>query len=266
MKRIAGGALLFAALVALPARAALFDDDEARKRIEATNQRLVQVERELGERIAALESQLKSQGLVELFTQVEQLKSDVAHLRGQIEVLTYEQEQQQKRQRDLYVDLDSRLRKLEGGAGAATGGAAEAPPAAAAPPPPTAAAPAGADEQRVYDAALDKFKAGSYGAAIAGFNTFLKTYPKSPLAASAQYWIGNAQYAQKDFRGAIATQRQLIAAYPDSPKVPDAMLNIATAQLDLGDGAGSRRTLEDLLAKYPKSEAAAKAKQRLGAR
>ena len=252
--------------LALPARAALFDDDEARKRIEATNQRLVQVERELGERIAALESQLKSQGLVELFTQVEQLKSDVARLRGQIEVLTYEQEQQQKRQRDLYVDLDSRLRKLEGGAGAATGGAAEAPPAAAAPPPPTAAAPAGADEQRVYDAALDKFKAGGYGAAIAGFNTFLKTYPKSPLAASAQYWIGNAQYAQKDFRGAIATQRQLIAAYPDSPKVPDAMLNIATAQLDLGDGAGSRRTLEDLLAKYPKSEAAAKAKQRLGAR
>ena len=260
------GALALALVaLALPARSALFDDDEARKRIEATNQRLVQVERELGERIAALESQLKSQGLVELFSQVEQLKSDVARLRGPIEVLTYEQDQQQKRQRDLYVDLDTRLRRLEGGTGASAGGAAETPPAAGAPPP-TAVAPASSDEQRVYDAALDKFKAGSYGAAIAGFNTFLKTYPKSPLAPSAQYWIGNAQYAQKDFRGAIATQRQLIAAYPDSPKVPDAMLNIATAQLDLGDGAGSRRTLEDLLAKYPKSEAAAKAKQRLGAR
>jgi len=257
--------LLALALVALalPARAALFDDDEARKRIEATNQRVTQLQRELGDRITALEQQLKAQGLVELFTQVEQLKSDVARLRGQIEVLTYEQEQQQKRQRDLYVDLDTRLRKLEGGAGSA---ATEAPPAVASPPPPVAVASASADEQRVYDAALDKFKAGSYGAAIAGFNTFVKTYPKSPLAPSAQYWIGNAQYAQKDFRGAIATQRQLIAAYPDNPKVPDAMLNIATAQLDLGDGAGSRRTLEDLLAKYPKSEAAAKAKQRLGAR
>jgi tol-pal system protein YbgF len=255
------------ALVALavPARAALFDDDEARKRIEATNQRITQVQRELSDRIAALESQLKSQGLVELFTQVEQLKAEVARLRGQIEVLTYEQEQQQKRQRDLYVDLDSRLRKLEGGAGATAGSAPESPSATGATPP-VAVAPAGADEQRGYDAALDRFKAGNYGAAIAGFNTFLKTYPKSPLAPSAQYWIGNAQYAQKDFRGAIATQRQLISAYPDSAKVPDAMLNIATAQLDLGDGAGSRRTLEDLLAKYPKSEAAAKAKQRLGAR
>ncbi len=252
--------------LALPARAALFDDDEARKRIEATSQRLTQIQKQLEDRIAALESQLKSQGLVELFNQVEQLKSDAARLRGQIEVLTYEQEQQQKRQRDLYVDLDSRVRKLEGGAGPAAGATTEAPPPVAAVTPTAAAAPAATDEQRAYDAALDKFKAGSYGAAISGFQAFLKAYPKSPLAPSAQYWIGNAQYAQKDFRGAIATQRQLIAAYPDSAKVPDAMLNIATAQLDLGDGAGSKRTLEDLLAKFPKSDAAAKAKQRLGAR
>jgi len=257
--------------LALPARAALFDDDEARKRIEATNQRLTQIQQQLDGRITALEQQLKSQGLVELFNQVEQLKSDIARLRGQIEVLTYEQDQQQKRQKDLYVDLDTRLRKLEGGGTGTLGATDAAPPppvAAVAPPPPVAGAlpPAGADEQKVYDAALDKFKAGSYGSAVAGFQTFLKTYPKSPLAPSAQYWIGNAQYAQKDFKGSIATQRQLVAAYPDSAKVPDAMLNIATAQLDLGDGTGSRRTLEDLLAKYPKSEAAAKAKQRLGAR
>jgi tol-pal system protein YbgF len=255
--------------LALPARAALFDDDEARKRIEATNQRLNQIQQQLDGRITALEQQLKSQGLVELFNQVEQLKSDVARLRGQIEVLTYEQDQQQKRQKDLYVDLDTRLRKLEGGAGAGAGNVTETPPPAAAavsPPPPLPVAPATGDEQRVYDAALDKFKAGSYGAAVSGFQTFLKTYPRSPLAPSAQYWIGNAQYAQKDFRGSIATQRQLVSAYPDSSKVPDAMLNIATAQLDLGDNAGSRKTLEDLLAKYPKSEAAAKAKQRLGAR
>jgi len=253
--------------LALTARAALFDDDEARKRIAATNQRLDQIQQQLDGRITALEQQLKSQGLVELFNQVEQLKSDMSRLRGQIEVLTYEQEQQQKRQKDLYVDLDTRLRKLEGGAGNGPTTEAAPPPAAGGvPPPPVAGAIPTADEQKVYDAALDRFKAGSYGAAVSGFQTFLKTYPKSPLAPSAQYWIGNAQYAQKDFRGAIATQRQLVSAYPDSPKVPDALLNIATAQLDLGDGAGSRKTLEELLAKYPKSEAAAKAKQRLGAR
>jgi tol-pal system protein YbgF len=249
----------------LSVRAALFDDEEARKRIEATNQRVTQVQRQLEDRIGALETQLKSQGLVELFSQVEQLKSDVAKLRGQIEVLIYEQEQQQKRQRDLYVDLDSRMRKLEGGPGPAAAGG-EPPVAPVASPPPPAPVAAASNEQKAYDVALDQFKAGSYGPAIAGFNAFVKTYPKSALAPSAQYWIGNAQYAQRDFRGSIATQRQLIAAYPDSLKVPDAMLNIATAQLDLGDAAAARRTLEDLVAKFPKSDAAVKAKQRLAAK
>jgi tol-pal system protein YbgF len=296
--RGAVAALSIAWLLALPARAALFDDEEARKRIEATNQRLSQVQRQLEDRIAALESQLKSQGLVELFGQVEQIKADIARLRGQIEVLTYEQEQAQKRQRDLYIDLDSRLRKLEGGPGATAPGAgagvspsaslglppASAPPASPAPvpaPAPSAATPAGgpavagrpgaavpdiATEQRAYDAALDQFKGGNYGAAIVSFASFVKSYPKSPLAPSAQYWIGNAQFAQKEYRAAIASQRQLIAAFPESQKVPDALLNIATGQFELGDGAASRRTLEELIAKHPQSEAAIKARQRLAIR
>jgi len=250
--------------VTLSARAALFDDDEARKRIEATNQRVTQIQ----DRVSALETQLKSQGLVELFSQVEQLKGDVAKLRGQIEVLIYEQEQQQKRQRDLYIDLDSRMRKLEAGPGpAASTEAPVAPPVAAPvaspPPPPAPPMAAASNEQKAYDTALDHFKAGRYGPAVAGFNAFIKAFPKSALVPSAQYWIGNAQYAQRDFRGAIATQRQMIAAHPDSLKVPDAMLSIATAQLDLGDAAAARRTLEDLVAKFPKSDAAVKAKQRL---
>jgi len=296
--RGAVAALSIAWLLALPARAALFDDEEARKRIEATNQRLSQVQRQLEDRIATLESQLKSQGLVELFGQVEQIKSDIARLRGQIEVLTYEQEQAQKRQRDLYIDLDSRLRKLEGGPGATVpaAGTGVGPSASSGPPPtsapaanlapapapvpgvaaaPVSAAIAGrlgatapdiASEQRAYDAALDQFKGGNYGAAILSFASFVKAYPKSPLAASAQYWIGNAQFAQKEYRAAILSQRQLIAAYPESQKVPDALLNIATSQFEVGDGAASRRTLEELIAKHPQSEAAAKARQRLAIR
>ena len=269
-------ALLAAWLVALPAHAALFDDEEARRRIEATNQRLAQVQKQFDERITALETQLKSQGLVEIFSQVEQLKSDVARLRGQIEVLNHELEQAQKRQRDLYIDLDSRLRRLEGApaanAPAAPGAAAPvlpavpppaAPPVAAAPESP---APGASVEQRAYDTALEQFKGGSYPAAIASFAAFVKTYPKSALAPSAQYWIGNAQFAQKDYRAAIASQRQLIAAYPDSQKVPDALLNIATSQFELSDAAASRRTLESLIAKYPQSDAAVKARQRLAIR
>jgi tol-pal system protein YbgF len=274
-------AALVAAFTTFPARAALFDDEEARRRIEQTNLRLAQVQKQIEDRLAAIEVQLKNQGLVELFTQVEQLKSDVARLRGQIEVLSNESEQTQKRQRDLYIDLDSRLRKLEGGPGAnvpltaapVPGPAAAAPPA---PGPATGSPPAQAFgspavdpaliEQRAYDLALDQFKAGNYAATVGSLNAFVRSYPKSPLAPSAYYWIGNSQFALKDYRAAIATQRQLIAAFPGNAKVPDALLNIATSQFELADAAASRRTLEDLIAKYPQSEAAIKAKQRLAIR
>jgi tol-pal system protein YbgF len=290
--RIAAAALVALCFVPLPAPAALWDDDEARRRIEQTNLRVAQVQKQLEDRIAALELQLKNQGLVELFSQTEQLKSDVARLRGQIEVLNHEQDQLQKRQRDLYIDLDSRLRRLEGGPGAnvspaASGAPAPGPVATAPPGPgPAAAAPstpgvtpgstpaspgpgaadAAAIEQRAYDVALDQFKAGNYPAAIASFNAFVRNYGKSPLAPSAYYWIGNSQFALKDYRAAIATQRQLVAAFPGNPKVPDALLNIATSQFELGDGAASRRTLEELIAKHPQSEAAVKARQRLAIR
>ena len=250
----------------------MFDDDEARKRIETLRGRVDQIERSLAQRLDALET--KNAGVVDLFKDVEQIKADIAKLRGQYEVLTYELEQAQKRQRDLYLDLDSRLRKLEGGPGAAaaTPGATDATPATiggAGPTPVTATQARPGDvaaEQRAYDAALDLFKSGNYSAATASFQTFTRTYPRSPLAPSAMYWAGNAQYAQKDFRAAIATQRQLLAAFPDSQKVPDALLNIASAQIELGDNGGAKKTLEEIVAKYPTSEAAGKARQRLPGR
>ena len=259
--------LVFAAQLAAPAQGALFDDDEARRRIVDLKTRVDQIERTLAQRVEALEA--KSAGSADLFRDVEQIKADIAKLRGQYEVLTYELEQAQKRQRDLYLDLDSRVRRLEGGPGPAGTPPPGGPPAAdsAAPPGPTGAPAADpAAEQKTYDAALDAFKGGNFGAAVAGFQSFVRTYPKSPLAPSAIYWAGNAQYAQREFRAAIATQRQLIATYPDSQKIPDALLNIASCQIELADLPGAKRTLEQIVAKYPSSEAATKTRQRLSAR
>jgi tol-pal system protein YbgF len=258
-------ALFALVYVAHDARAGVFDDDEARKRITATNLRIDQLQKDLEDRVATLERQLKSGALVDLANNVEGLKSDVAKIRGQIEVLTYELDQSQKRQRDLYVDLDARLRKLEGAPGPATSDAAPADVASAASAAGTGIASA-APEQRAYDGALDQFKRGDYQSAITGFTAFVKTYPKSSLAPSAQYWIGNAHFARKDYKAAIASQRQLLLAWPDSSKVPDALLNVASAQSELGDNAAARRTLEELIGKFPQSDAAAKAKQRLGQR
>ena len=312
------------ALLSATAHAGLFDDEEARKQVAETKRRVEDVNRQLDLRIADLESRMKSQGLLDLFTQVEALKTDLAKLRGQIEVLDNEMETTLKRQRDLYVDLDTRMRKVEtvqkqtADAAAAVAAAVGVPvPGTVLPPPGIASGPgipgavdagaappaamvpgvsatgaaamglaaagaaprpalpgmsgaAGADasaEQRAYDVALDQFKSANYSASLQSFINFVKAYPKSPLAPSAQYWVGNGHYALKDYRSAIASQRLLIATYPDSQKVPDSMLNISSSQIELGDTTGARRTLDELIQRYPASEAAERAKKRLaGAR
>ncbi|MDR2710419.1 MAG: tol-pal system protein YbgF [Burkholderiales bacterium] len=257
-------AALFAPLLALwsSGAQALFDDDEARKRIEQTNARLTQIETQLNERLTALEQQKSSQALLELSTQLDAVRGEVAQLRGQIEVLTYELNESKRRQRDLYTDLDSRLARLESG-GAMRGGEGVGDTSAGGQ---TSGQPAARDEvaeQKMYDAAMEQFKRGDYGGAATAFTAFTAVYPQSPLASSAQYWIGNARFAQRDYKATIAAQTQLLQKYPDSTKAPDAMLNLASAQAELGDKNASRKTLQDIVAHYPNSDVAAKARQRL---
>jgi len=171
-------------------------------------------------------------------------------MRGQLEVLQNQADNADKRGKDLYVDIDTRLRKLEQAKEPAAG---DRPTAEAAP----------AAETKAYEAALNQFKLGNYPLAISAFQGFLVTYPSSRLAPSAQYWIGNAYFAQRDYKQAVAAQQKVLAAWPDDAKAPDAMLNIASAQDAMGDRRGAQRTLEGLVAKYPQSPAAASAKQRL---
>lgn len=291
-------ALITASLLALPAQAQLFGGDkEAREMIAAQKQALDQMQtrnRELEQRVLRMEDTLKSQGLLELYSQIELLKQEVNKLRGQIEEIANTSDQTARRQKDFYVDLDSRLRRLEqppaavgagvpgatapgtpgaadpaaaSAAGAAPAGAAGTAGAADMPAGPVAAAvPADPNaETRAYESAFNLFRIGNYAAAIAAFGNFAKTYPQSPLAPSALYWVGNAYYAMSDFKNAIASQRRMISNYPTAQKVPDALLNIASSQQELKDNANARKTLQEIIAKYPLSEAADKAKRRLAA-
>ena len=93
----------------------------------------------------------------------------------------------------------------------------------------------------------------------------MRQFPASGYAANAQYWLGNAYYAQRDCKSAIAAQQLVIRNYPDSPKAADAMLNIASCQTELKDKA-AKKTLQELIKQYPDSSAAATAKERLGAK
>ena len=263
---LAACALACAAM--LPARAGIFDDDEARRQIQLLRQDLSQQGRDNEARIAKLEEQIRNIGIVELLRQIDQMNAEIASLRGQIEVLTNENQQLQKRQRDFYLDLDSRMKRLEGAAAGATPATPPAGPAgdARAPeatPPRVSSREDQAREMRAYDAASNLFRRNDFASAIDAFRGFLKDFPASTLAANAEYWIGISYANLRDYRNAIATQEALLAKHPQSPKAPDALLAIASIQAEQGDNGSARNTLEDIIARYPSSEAAGKARTRL---
>lgn len=247
MKRLSAALLLAAALgaVAGPAHAGLFDDVEARQRIDALRAEVA----EQGRRTEKLET--TTRGQIELANQIEALKAEMARLRGQIEVLAHELEATQKRQKDFYVDLDNRLRKLESQPGDEAK-AADAKPAADP-----------AAETRDYEAALNLFKAGRHRDAVDAFLNFTKAYPSSPFLASAHYWAGSAHYQTGEYKKAAELFVKVAATWPDDPKAPDALLGQANCQQEGGDAKGARKTLETLAAKYPSSAAAQVARQRL---
>jgi tol-pal system protein YbgF len=262
--------------------AGLFDDEEARKQIAAQQVSIGDLRNRgqtLEARIVKMEEVLNNQPLLELHNQIESLRFDLNKLQGQIEVLVNENELTQKRQKDFYIDLDSRLRRIEQPDESATSKSSassttmsdaapesggEAPVAAAVVvSPATSAIPAETAESRDYEAAYNLFKTAKYQDAISQFKKFLKSYPGSSFVPSAHYWVGNSYYAIRDFKNAVSTQEKLINAFPDSSKAPDAMLNIASSQQEMGKKPAAQKTLESLIAKYPGSEAAEKAKRRL---
>jgi tol-pal system protein YbgF len=244
--RYAAAALAAVLLMAHGGAHALFDDDVARARLEELRKQVEATSKLFEERLAKVEDR---RALIDLASQIEALRSEIARMRGQLEVVQNQIETADKRGKDLYVDIDTRLRNLE-----QVKEAAAAPPAEAGPP---------AAETRAYEAALNQFKLGNYPLAISAFQGFLVTYPSSKLAPSAQYWIGNAYFAQRDYKQAIGAQQKVLSAWPEDAKASDAMLNIASAQDAMGDRRGAQKTLEGLLVKYPQSPAAASAKQRL---
>lgn len=268
-RALAGCLILAGAFAATPAAAGLFDDDEARRRIENLRTELAQQGKDNEARIARLEELIRNIGVVELVRSLELANGEIARLRGSIEVLANENQQLQKRQKDFYLDLDSRMKRLEGAAPGAAPAVQPTDGATVAAAPPTAPRAPTKEEQaremKAYDAASNLFRRNDFRSAIDAFRAFLKDYPESQLAANAGYWIGISYANLRDYRNALTAQQDILTRYPQSPKAPDAMLAIAAIQSEQGDNGSARNTLEDIIARYPGSEAAGKARTRLAA-
>jgi tol-pal system protein YbgF len=251
-------------------------------------------------RVTRIERVISNQSLVDLAQHLDAVQADVRQLRGRIEELEYNEEGLRKQQKDLYNDLDKRIAALSGGApsGAATNGgnfvssAGSGAPGAGGSGPGGAGAAAGAtsaagagagaaaagatgsdsgtsgttassEEQRVYAQSFDALKASSYSVAITGFKDFLSSYPSSPLAENAQYWLGEAYYVTRDFDAAGGAFRAVLTKYPDSRKAPDALLKLGYTQIEQKKTSEGRATLNQVVQKYPGTDAARLATDKL---
>ncbi len=228
------------------AYAGLFDDEEARKAIS-----------DISAKLNALTSKVDSQlvlkadktALLEQLNQFDSVRQEIATVRGQVEVLANSVDENSRRQKEFYVDLDNRLRKLEPQKVVVDGKETQI----------------DQNEQKSYDTAIVVFQSGDYSGAANALNSFVQMYPRSIYLANAQYSLGIAYYAQKDYKSAIVTFGSLIKAYPESPKAPDAMLNIASCYSEQKDKPQAKKTLLALRAQYPDSVAAKTAADRLAA-
>lgn len=223
------------------AHAGLFDDDEARRRIIALEQKQEQQTEQL------------RRSLLELSAQIQSLRDEIAQLRGQNETVNYRLDTLEKRLQDLYVDLDARLRRFEPQTN--TNSTSDNPGGTS-----TAA---GGDELKTYEAALALYQAKKYKPAAAALDQFLRSNPNSAYAPKAMFWLGNSWYAQGECKPAIDAHSRLLKQWPDSDKAPEALLAIAGCQQRDNQIAAARQSLENLMAKYPNAAAATIAQQRL---
>jgi tol-pal system protein YbgF len=238
------GAALAAALlcVSMGSQAALFEDDEARKAILDLRQRVEAMRQQTDQRLTDENGQLR-RSLLDLQNQIEQMRGDLARMTGQNEQLTRTLSEMQSRQ----STIDDKLKQSEPSKVTVDGREFNADP----------------KEKADFEAALGIFRAGQFAQSQTAFAEFVKRYPQSGYNASALFWLGNAQYATRNYNEAIANFRSMLSLAPDHAKAPEAVLSIANCQIELKDTRSARRTLEDLTKAYPQSEAAQAGRERL---
>lgn len=133
--------------------------------------------------------------------------------------------------------------------------------------------------EETYQAAYLDYSRGQYALAIPAFREFLRRFPDSPLADSAQYSIGECYFslararstggktdaAKQEMEQAVQEFRKVVINYPRGSKVPTALYKEAVALAELKQTALAQSRLQYLLEHFPQSEEAPLAKERLAA-
>lgn len=235
------------------AHAGLFDDEEARKAILDLRERLDAVRLEGQQRAAedsrrmGEENERLRRTVVELQALLEVSQSNSAKTKAQAEQLTVDMTELQRRLKSMALEVDERIRRFEPEKVSVDGRSFVADPA----------------ERRDFEFGVVAFQKGEFAAAQSTFAGFLRRYPASGYVPSSHFWLGNAQYANKDYKEALASYKAVLALAPDHARSADTLLGMAHCQIDLKDTRAARKLLDDLVRTYPDSEAAAAAKEKL---
>lgn len=239
----------------------------------------------LSERVQRLEAQAaaqnNAQANIETLNRLNALQQEITSLRGLVEQMQNENAQLRQSAREQYLDLDSRLGRLEGGSAPVAGvpagpaaGAADAPGPVAPSAPrgvvadvatgtPAAAAAEPAGERAMYDSAFQALRDGEYAEASRRFQAYLEAFPAGTLAPNAWYWLGESYYVTQNYDVALTAFQSLLQSFPDSNKAPDALLKLGYCQFELGRAQQGEATLRDVIARFPGSDAARLAQSRL---
>ena len=263
---------------------ALFEDEEARKKINAMQDQLNNIEKSLEFKI----NQKFSKNLSKYSSELNALHDSISKLIGDVEVLQFELKNSKERHKVLYQELNDRILKLESAIEERNKNITQEKP----------------NEQEKSNKVIDKnpqteielkseelieengnlaplvdknieldeyaeadllIKATRYKEAFDAFDKFIVTYPNSNLLPEAKYSLGYSQWALKNYNAAIKPYLKIIKIHPDSGIIPDVIYGIANCEIQLTRITKAKKTLRNLISKYPQSEIITKAKRRLKA-
>ncbi len=217
--------------------------------------------------------------MFDLLARVEQLQAEVQQLRGMVEEQSQTIADLERKQKNMYADLDGRVQSLATPAPAQPQAAPAQPvatgtPAVQAPATPVVSAPvtnvaapaqnpAQGTERERYQQAYDSLRNGHNAQAVKMFETLLVDYPAGEYADNAQYWLAEAYKVNREIDKSRAAFNKVIVQYPNSSKVPDALLKLGYIEADMQNSVKAREYLLRVTNNYPNSPAAHLAAKKL---
>ena len=295
MKKYFWVGLLFVAHSAF----AIFEDEEARKKINSMQDQLNNIQSNIDYKVSQA---LKNQNLVKFQNELNSILDQIRTLKGEIEVLQFQNKNSEERQKVLYQDLNDRLigletkietlpikdkRELVSEVAKVKEEKIISPTTSQEPI--KNSIDGDVDQEKLVpvdikiadenlpllvdkNIELDEFseakallRATKYKEAFEAFDRFVINYPKSELISEAKYNLGYSQFTLKNYKAAIKTYSKILKLHPESSILPDAFYGIANCQIQLTRITKAKKTLRNLIKKFPNAEIIPSAKRRLKA-